>query len=289
MDAVAQCAEIVRREDRDRYLADLFAPAAPRSHLFALHAFNSEVARVPATVSQPMLGEIRLQWWHDALHGDAAGAPVAAALQTAIAECRLPLRAFDNLLEARKFDLYDDPMPSLNDLEGYAGETSSALLQLAAIILAGGTDPGTSELSGHAGVAYAFAGILTALPEHTRRRKCYLPGDLVAAHGVSLDDIFAGRTTPPVRALLAELRAITRRHLDAARQRLAATDPKLLPAYLPLALVEPRLRLLERRGFDPLRMPAVMAPWRTHFILWRAARAWTGRSASRRPKTFMSA
>ena len=160
MDASAQSAEIVRTVDRDRYLADLFAPSAARPHLFALHAFNSEVARIRDSVSLPVLGEIRLQWWHDALHGDPAGHPLATALKATIAAFRLPLEAFDNLLEARKFDLYDDPMPSLNDLEGYAGETSSALMQLAAIILAGGNDPGTTELSGHGGVAYALAGLL---------------------------------------------------------------------------------------------------------------------------------
>src|SRR3954453_14228945 len=113
MDASGHCADIVRAADRDRYLADLFAPEAARPHLFALHAFNSEVSRVRDSVKEPMLGEIRLQWWHDALHGDAGGPPVATALNAAIAKCSLPPDAFDTLLEARKFDLYDDPMPSL--------------------------------------------------------------------------------------------------------------------------------------------------------------------------------
>ena len=275
MDASAECAEIVRTADRDRYLADLFAPATARPHLFALHAFNSEVARTRDSVSQPMLGAIRLRWWHDALHGDPSGHPVAAALKSTIAEFGLPLKAFDNLLEARQFDLYDDPMPSLNDLEGYAGETSSALLQLAAVILAGGKDPGTTELSGHGGVAYAFAGILRALPAHAQRRQCYLPADLVIAHGVSLADVFAGRTTPPLLALLAEMRATARRHLDAARKLRVGIDRTLMPAYLPLALVEPSLRLLEKPGLDPLRMQVSMMPWRRHFILWRAARRGT--------------
>jgi phytoene synthase len=272
MDASAQCAEIVRTADRDHYLCDLFASATARPNLFALHAFNSEVARIRDSVSQPMLGEIRLRWWRDALHGDPSGHPVATALTSTIATLRLPLTAFDNLLEARQFDLYDDPMPRLNDLEGYAGETSSALMQLAAIILADGEDPGTTELSGHGGVAYALAGILRALPTHAQRRQCFLPGDLMAAHGVSLDDVFAGRTTPPLLALLAEMRAITRRHLDAARKLLVGIDRALMPAYLPLALVEPTLRLLEKPGLDPLRTPVGMMPWRRHFIIWRAAK-----------------
>ena len=275
MDPPAHCADIVHTADRDRYLADLFAPAAARPHLFALHAFNSEVARIRDSVSEPALGEIRLQWWHDALHGDPGGHPVASALKQAIETFRLPLDAFDNLLEARKFDLYDDPMPSLNDLEGYAGETSSALMQLATIVLAGGEDPGTTELAGHGGVAYALAGLLGALPRHAERRQSYLPGDLVAAHGVDLDDVFAGRTTPPLLALLSEMRSIVRRHLDIARKLIAGIDQALMPAFLPLALVEPRLRILEKPGFDLLRMSSAMLPWRRHWILWRAAKRGT--------------
>ncbi len=272
MDASAHCADIVRTADGDRYLADLFAPESVRPHLFALHAFNSEVTRIRDSVSEPMLGEIRLQWWHDALHGDAGGHPVAGALKQAIEKFRLPLGTFDNLLEARKFDLYDDPMPSLNDLEGYAGETSSALMQLAAILLSGGDVPGTTELSGHGGVAYALSGLLRALPSHAQRRQSYLPDDLVAAYGVDLEDVFSGHATPPLVALLKEMRSIVRRHLDIARKLIAGIDPTLMPAFLPLALVEPRLRTLEKPGFDPLRTSSAMMPWRRHWILWRAAK-----------------
>ena len=91
-----------------------------------------------------MLGEIRLQWWRDSvMTGAGGGHPVATALNATVAKFHLPKDAFQRLIDARLFDLYDDPMPSLNDLEGYAGETSSALIQLAAIILAEGHDPGT--------------------------------------------------------------------------------------------------------------------------------------------------
>ena len=55
------------RADRDRYLADLFAPEAARPHLFALHAFNARLRGSATASSEPTLGEIRLQWWRDAL------------------------------------------------------------------------------------------------------------------------------------------------------------------------------------------------------------------------------
>jgi phytoene synthase len=108
------CAELVRTADRDRYVAALFAPAECRSALFALYAFNAEVARVRDLAREPLPGEIRLQWWSDVLRGERGGEaqanPVAAALLESIAHYRLPLDKLIDLLEARRFDLYDEPM-----------------------------------------------------------------------------------------------------------------------------------------------------------------------------------
>jgi phytoene synthase len=272
MDVFAECALIVRAADRDRYLADLFAPEAARRHLFALHAFNAEVAAIRDKVSEPQLGEIRLQWWREALHGRGSGHPVADALAETIATFNLSASAFDNLLTARVFDLYDDAMPTLNDLEGYAGDTSSALMQMGAIVLAGGRDPGTADLAGHAGVAYALTGLLRSLPRRAARRQSFLPADLVTAQTVSLGDVFAGRTSEALRLVLADLRSLARRHLAEAEGRLSDLDPTLLPAFLPLALVEPHLQRMEKPGFDPLHHSAELAPWRKQWVLWRGAR-----------------
>ena len=272
MDVYAHAAEIVRSNDRDRYLADLFAAEPARRHLFALHAFNSEVARVRDAVSEPGLGEIRLQFWRDAIRGAGTGHPVGQALAETIAAFDLPLDAFDNLIEARRFDLYDDPMPSLNDLEGYAGDTSSGLIQLAAIILAGGRDPGTAEIAGHAGVAYALTGLMRALPLHAARGQSYIPADLLRLHAVEPGTVFAGETSPALLAALAELRSVARRHVEAVRGLIAAIDPAVLPALLPVALVGPQLDRMDRAGFDPFGGGADLSQLRRQWILWRAAR-----------------
>src|SRR3954470_10141420 len=159
----AHCETLLRGGDPDRFWATLYAPAEKRPHLHALYAFNFEVARVRDSVREAMVGEIRLQWWRDALQGEARGEvkanPVAAALDDTIVKFCLPRQALVDLIDARLFDLYDDPMPSLNDLEGYCGETSSSLMQLSSIVLADGKDPGTADAAGHAGVAYAITGL----------------------------------------------------------------------------------------------------------------------------------
>lgn len=272
-DATLHSAELVRERDPDRYLSDLFAPAAARPHLFALHAFALEIADIRRKVSQPTLGEIRLKWWETAIRGEHGGHPLAAAVAEAITRFNLPLPAFDNMLRARVFDLYDDPMPTLNDLEGYAGDTESAVMQLGAMILAGGRDPGTAEVSGLAGVAVCLTRLLRALPRHAAEGQTFLPEDVLARHGVS------GRVVPPggpeLRAALGELRALARGRLEDARQAARTVDPSVFPAFLNAATLGLYLDQMEGPGFDPFRGARDPPPFRRQWVLWRAAR--TGR------------
>jgi phytoene synthase len=273
MDSYRDCAAIVRERDPDRYLSDLFAPEDRRRHLFALHAFNAVVSRVRDAISEPMPGEIRLQWWRDVVvSGEGDGHPVAMALTETIRTASLPPAAFDSILRARVFDLYDDPMPTLNDLEGYAGETSSILMQLGALVLADDGDPETADISGHAGVAYALSGLMRALPLHASRGQMYLPADMLSNFRVSREDVLAGRATPELGALLQELRAIAQRHLAIAMAGIKNLDRRLLPAFLPAFLVEPRLKRMDRPGYDPFRTPAELSPWRRQWLLWRGMR-----------------
>jgi phytoene synthase len=274
--AFGHCEAQVREGDPDRYFATLFAPADKRPFLFALYAFSREVARVRETVSEALPGEIRLQWWRDTLQGEARGDvranPVAAALDDAIVRFRLPRQALVDLVDARTFDLYDDPMPSLSDLEGYAGETSSSLIRLASLVLADGADPGAADAAGHAGVAYAMTGLLRAFPWHARQGRLYLPADVLGRFGVSREDVVSGRGGPGLLGALAELRGIARRHLDQARALRSTITPASAPAFLPVGLVESYLKEMERRGYDPFRTAIDIPQWRRLWLLWRAAR-----------------
>jgi phytoene synthase len=270
----AELSDRVAAADRDRWLASLFVPEAPRVDIHALLAFSAEVASVRDHVSAPLAGEIRLQWWRDALADPAQGRghPLAEALADVIARHRLPVAALASLIDARVFDLYDDAVPSLNDLEGYLGETASALFQLSALILADGADPGTAELSGHAGVAYGLTGLMRALPLTSGRGQCFLPADRLAAHGASRETVVARQATPAVLATLAELRAAARRHLEIARDLWRQAPAAVRPAFLPLALVGPNLAALERHAATPFADDLGMAALRRPLVLWWAAR-----------------
>lgn len=276
-EAYAHCAALVREHDHDRYIATLYAPEAQRPALFALYAFSHEIARVRAVVSEPLPGEVRMQWWRDLLEEQDKGVPqahpVAAALLDVIARYKLPIAPLTGLIEARIFDLYDDPMPSLRDLEGYVGETSSALIRLASIILANGRDPGGAAACGHAGVAYALCGLMRAFPWHAAAGQVYLPADILARNGVTRDDIVSGRGGPGVLYSLKELRTIARSHLKKLGDLHETVPPAVAPAFLPVALVEPYLKRMEASGYDPYRSIVTLPAWRRQWAIWRAAKA----------------
>jgi 15-cis-phytoene synthase len=273
-DSSAYCEALVRAADRDRFLAALFAPAALRGALHALYAFNVEIARVRESIHEPLAGEIRLQWWTDALNGKAAGDaqanPVAAALRSAVARHRLPVELLTGLVTAHRFDLYDDPMRTFADFDDYARATSSTLIELAARVLAGGEVHGLGPLAFHAGLAHAITGLLQAFPIHAARGQLYLPLEVLERHGVG-QDFTTKPATAQLRDALAEMRGQARAHLARAGRLIDSVPVALLPALLPVALAGPALDRMERADYDPLA-PVELASWRRQWLLWRAAR-----------------
>jgi phytoene synthase len=268
--------ETVRTADRDRYLSILYSPEDERPSLFALYAFNVEIASVRDRIREPMPGEIRLQWWRDAIANDEGqGHPLAEALLEAIRRHRLPRKAFEDYLEARVFDLYDDPMPDRTALEGYCGETASALIQLAALVLDPNAASAVAEAAGHAGCAQAITGLLRLLPQHRARGQCFVPRDILAAAGITPEEFVTGDGGRGAERAVTAMIALAREHL-AAFERSARELPALLrPAFLPVTLSGAYLNRMERPNSSPLGTVAHLAEWRRHWLLFsRATRGW---------------
>jgi len=244
--------EFVRRVDPDRYLSSLFAPQALRAELNVVYAFNYEVAKTAETVSQPIAGAIRLQWWRDRIaelyRGAAIDHPLVEALGRMIAAHQLPRDLFDVLIDAREHDLEEAPFPTLESLEDYADATSGNVMRLAARILGAGEtlDMHVRDL----GIAYAVTGLCRALPFHAARRRLMLPADRLAASRISIEDVFAAKAGQRLQPLLEDMAAQARSHLAARRDRIARSH---LPAVLPAAVVPLYLRALTRPGFDVFR------------------------------------
>jgi phytoene synthase len=269
------CAELVRAHDFTRYASALFVPAALRRALLAIYAFNVEISRVREQVSQPLPGEIRLHWWTDMLagagRGGVEGNPVAAELRLAIQNWPLPVERLLRLIDEHQFDLYNDPMPTMAALEGYINDTSSALFSLGAGIAAPPSDD-IEHLARHAGLAQGIAQVMRALPLDASRRQLFVPLQLLERHGSTMEEVFAGRETPKMRAALDQLIGEARGHLQTAFALLANAPPEVRPVFLPLALVSRDLARMSRADSDPFT-PHVTSRFRTLWTLWRASRS----------------
>jgi len=269
-DRLSPVAALVRRHDHDRFQTVLFAPAARREALFALYAFNYEIARVRESVSQPMLGQIRLQWWRENIAAAFSGGairrhPVVEPITATIREFRLTRDHFDRLIDARETDLAGEPPASLSALEDYAEATSARLVYLALEVL-GVLDPVAGQAGHHIGIAYALAGLLRALPFHAYTGRPLIPTDIVDHTGLAEHDYRALRVTPALRAATAELVAAASRHLAAAHARRGEIPRSALPALLPAVIARRSLARLKRAGYDPfnpdLVKPDPLQSWR---------------------------
>jgi 15-cis-phytoene synthase len=262
----------VRSQDRDRYWSALLAPGAIREDLLALFAFHLELAHIPEHVREPQLGEIRLQWWREALAaalaGDPAEHPVLKALAKTARAHTLPPELLDGMIEARHVDLARDPMPDFSALEAYLDATAGALFQLGALI---GGHLLPEDGVRNAALAYGLTGLMRALPYHAARGQIFLPADLLARHGVHPRHLLQGDASEDLRAALRELRQKAETALDAARPALADVPKAALAGLLPLALTRPHLRKLAAPAHHPLRDIAQLNPLTRFALIWRAS------------------
>jgi len=270
-EAYVHCGQIARANERDLWLAALFTPERLRPHLHALAAFAHETGGIAARVREPVAGELRLAWWREALAGarpaEAAGAPIAAALIDTVTKFALPVSAFEGLLQALTFDVYDDAMESLEALEAYGIATAGALTALRAQVLAEGREPGAQSASDAAGAGLALARAVLDFAAG-RRRPLLAPRALLERCGVSLADARVGGGDG-IRAALTELADAAEARFDETEARLAALPVALAPAFAPLATARLDLKRWRRARAAPF---APAAPWRRQLALWLWAR-----------------
>ena len=285
---LSYCAAEVRRRDYDRFLTVLFAPPAAREHLFALYAFNHEIAKVRETVSEPMLGQIRLQWWREAITGvyeanRGGGAvrkhEIVEALGAAVAAARPSRASFEALIDARELDLVADPPATLGALEGYCEASASQLLWLAAEFLgvawSRGTGPATRTKLRHLGIAWALTGLVRAIPFHARAKRQYIPVEVADAAGLRAEALFALKPSEALCRAVGALAGCAEKHLTEARGA-GPADRAARPLVLFGTLTGGYLRLLRRRGHEVMEKPIELSSTAKIARLWWAARTSPG-------------
>ncbi|MGB8818681.1 MAG: squalene/phytoene synthase family protein [Rhizobiaceae bacterium] len=272
---LSELAALVRAHDWARYIAIQFAPQVKRDALITLFAFDAEIDRVIHRASDPLPGEIRVQWWREVLSGERAdearGHPLATALLDVIRRHSLPLAAFDRYLQGKTFAFYHDAFPDTVTFEAWCGDTASSLLQMACLVLDSEAAPAAADASGHGGIAVAVGRILAAMPATRRRGQCYMPQDLLAACGLSREAYVEGSDTAAMASAAVALAALGLSHHDrfkvAARHLPTSLKPALLPVY-------PARFVLERAAADPADVftaPIAISSLRQFMSIARAA------------------
>lgn len=262
-DDAEACARSLRDLDHDRFIANLFAPGPARRRLNALFAFAAALAAVPDRASEPLVGQIRLQWWRDTVRGLAGagrtGHPVADELAQALG-AGLAVDELLALVEARERELAEVPVASLAELERHFGETVGAPMAAAARVLGAEAE----AASVHAGAVLGLTALVTA--PGRKRRAVFLPADLMRRHGLTAGEDAEDRH---MAAFASDLVAGAQHHLAETRAALAEAPRALLPAFLPLAAAA---HDLDRLAARPLRRDPRLPRWRRQLAMWRAAR-----------------
>jgi NADH dehydrogenase [ubiquinone] 1 alpha subcomplex assembly factor 6 len=265
-----QCGRDLQRLDPDRWLTTLFAPDAARPGLFALYAFNAEIARARESVSQPMIGQIRLQWWREAWDGIVAGTPRQHPVVLALHDhCRhLDQNVVMALIDARECDMEDAPFADLPALTAYARATSAPLMKLAAQQL---NTQVADTITDAAGTAFALAGILRAAPHLLARQRVLLPLDLLSAQGLSPEAVYQTEAGATLRPIYARIASQAEALLQVAREQKVARAA--LPALLPATLGGLALKALRRNGHDPVAAEIAITPLKKQMaLLWASLR-----------------
>jgi phytoene synthase len=242
----ADLAAFARAHDPDRFLCALFAPAAARPALFALIAFNHELARAREAASNPVAALIRLQWWRDAVEEAAAGRParrheVAEPLHAAIRAGQLDAEGLLALVTAREAEAEEDAMPTEQDFVAWLRGTAGGWSAVAGGAL--GASAEMREVLRALGAAYGLAGVLRSVAAHAAQGRCLLPRDRLARVGLGPEEVVAAPASPALGALLREMAEEGLAALGGARRDVPAG---MMAAALPAVLARRDLRRIAR-------------------------------------------
>lgn len=248
-----ETAAIVRERDREHWLTIGLAPQGARAALVALYAYHTEIAKTRDAVTDPIMGQIRLQWWRETLEGTAAGNPrehpVAEALAEALAAGRLTVAALSGLADAREVELDGEGFETQDAFIAYLDATAGAVHRCALLVL-GCTNEAALKASDHVSRAYGITGQLRACAVNAARGHILLPKDLLASHGVTVEALQAGRPEAGLRDVARALADRARDELAAARRLRKKAGRSALPVLVLGRFADAHLKKLRAADYD---------------------------------------
>lgn len=262
------CGRILHEYDPDRFLLSMLMPVQMREALWALGAFNYEIAKTREIVSDTTIGLIRLQWWRDGLKaiyedGKVPEAEIIGELADIIKVHKLPHELFESLIFAREFDLEDVLPATLDGMLNYAVYVTEPLNKISLLLSSEEVDLQADEKAlKDVSAGYALTGLLRAAVSHAQQRRCYLPQDLLDKYDVRLSSIYDLKPDDGLAAVVKDVHELATTSLSAARP----VHPYLKAQK---QLAEIYLKQLKNNDFNVFSSAQLMPPAFMHLrLLW---------------------
>ncbi|KDQ11451.1 hypothetical protein BOTBODRAFT_35328 [Botryobasidium botryosum FD-172 SS1] len=279
-DPAAYCRDLVRKHDNDAFLCSYFYPRHLQGAYFGLRAFNVELATVKENVSRTMIGQMRMQFWRDAVKGISEDKPpnhpIALALHAASKQASLPGYHLKRMIDAREQDLQNPTYMTVESLQNYAESTSSTLLYLLLSLLSLSSSSTLSHAASHLGIAHSFATLLRAMPFHASQGRVIIPAEITSKHGVTQEEVVRkGGSAPGIDDAVYEFATLANDHLITARESFkdGGVPDEAMPIFLTGIPVASYLSRLEAVNFDAFHPSLQTKDWKLPFQIWRGRRS----------------
>ncbi len=260
--------EMVRESDRPHYLCTLWAPEKHRQGLFALHAFSLELARIRSQVSEPMLGEIRLTWWREALDGvyrdKPREHPVLRAL-TILVEKAVPLSKLTAMIDGRESEIFDSAMANIAEVILFASQTYGLQNEIVAR-LCGETSAEGLQAANQIGTAWGLLSLLRAVNFHARAQRHFLPHNELQAAGIDPEQLVSRPIGANIAPVVKDLCQHAQTLLSQANKTNTPKSAQLIEVW-----IRDYIARLARQNYDVSKTDFEVGDLRRQIWLCRAA------------------
>lgn len=249
------CENAIKTNDYERYLCCLLANKQFRNRLFAIYAFNNEIAKIRDITSEPMAGYIRLQWWREAIDEIYNQKPVkhrhevVEALYEVINQVNIPRDLFINLIDAREADIEFSTPKNTDDLKQYAIGTCSNLFYLLLAAANINCDK-AKEAAYFGGIAYATVGIMRSMKYNAYHGRVMFPLGLMQKEAISEDDISQGVSIEKTKGITKILCVEAEASLQNIRGLFGGLSKEAKTILLPVCLVDMFLKNIKKNDYN---------------------------------------
>jgi len=248
------CLDQLKRFDHDRYLAVLLSPEPIRGPLAAYFSFDAEMMRIPTTVSEPMLADIRFQWWRETLETmtplSNPGHEIAAALAETIFDHGIAPTDLVSFVDLRARDLAEQPFATLEELIEFQRQVAVRHLECTSRITGEILNEETSTIATTHLMVFGLINQLRRIPHDAASSQLSLPLDLMRQHDIDPHAVFQGASSLGIKRAIEEILIYAEDLMVNAGDLDLRSNANLVSALLPTVLRSLYIGKFRSPGFD---------------------------------------